>query len=50
LAAVRLGAAHLLRASPERIMREERRLAVAQGMLDGINARSPSSRLQEGAS
>ena len=50
LAAIRLRAARLLKASPERIMREERRLAVAQGMLDGINARSPSSRLQEGAS
>jgi hypothetical protein len=36
LAALRVWAARLAGASPARMAREERRLAVAQGMLDGL--------------
>jgi GT2 family glycosyltransferase len=38
LAAARLFAARLLRASPKRIAREEERLATAQGIMDGLGA------------
>lgn len=37
-AALRVWAAHLVGAGPQRLAREERRLAVAQGMLDGLRA------------
>lgn len=40
IAALRVWAARIVGAAPQRIAREERRLAVAQGMLDGL--RSPS--------
>lgn len=36
MAALRLWAARLMGAGPQRLAREERRLAVAQGMLDGL--------------
>jgi glucosyl-dolichyl phosphate glucuronosyltransferase len=43
VAGVRLNIARIMRASINRIAREERRLAVAQGILDGLRARSQSS-------
>ncbi len=45
VASARLTLARLFGASPERIAREERRLAVARGMLDGLRSRrnAPSS-------
>lgn len=39
LAALRVWAARLMAAGPQRLAREERRLAVAQGMLEGLRAR-----------
>jgi len=41
IAALRVWAALLVGAGPERLAREERRLAVAQGMLDGLRSRGP---------
>jgi len=38
IAALRVWAARLLGAGPQRLAREERRLAVAQGMLDGLRS------------
>ncbi len=38
IAAVRVWAARIVGAGPQRLAREERRLAVAQGMLDGLRA------------
>jgi len=40
IAALRVWMARLAGAGPERLAREERRLAVAQGMLDGLRSRS----------
>jgi GT2 family glycosyltransferase len=39
IAALRVWAARLMAAGPQRVAREERRLAVAQGMLDGLRSR-----------
>ena len=39
IAALRVWAARLMGAGPQRLAREERRLAVAQGMLDGLRSR-----------
>ncbi|HEY2525508.1 MAG TPA: glycosyltransferase [Candidatus Binataceae bacterium] len=41
IAALRVWTARLTGAGPERLAREERRLAVAQGMLDGLRSRGP---------
>ena len=38
IAALRVWAARLVGAGPQRLAREERRLAVAQGMLDGLRS------------
>lgn len=50
VAATRLFIARIAGAGPERIAREERRLAVAHGMMDGLRQRGPggsSERLQQ---
>jgi hypothetical protein len=39
LTALRVWAARIAGAGPARLAREERRLAVAQGMLDGLRSR-----------
>lgn len=40
IAVLRVWAARLMAAGPQRLAREERRLAVAQGMLDGLRSRA----------